>query len=238
METLMRQKHIPVLLVIIFSTTLFLLGCPDGKAEWREPSQDSRSDGSESTDETEQPNPYEIPEMLAKRVVLYRMAYQEGDLATFTAHPDSLEGLDIPAIARSLNGNWWNVDFGTAHFSPLPGQRITELELDFFQLIATRLDETGENEDWCLYTLGFDSDAVRLMIADAHDEWIPERRQVYLAGRERGCIQVWCVKTGIEWKVLAHLPCPSAIYEPDPPDVEFSHPFSPSTDDQENPQDE
>jgi hypothetical protein len=71
-----------------------------------------------------------------------------------------------------------------------------------------------------MFTLGYDPEIIRVMIANAHSEWPFEERQIYLAGSLEGCVHVWCVRLAGEWKILAHkLPCGDEVDPPTPPEA-------------------
>ena len=164
-------------------------------------------------------NPYLVAEILAKRVVLYRLANQEGDLGVFTAMPDAVASFDVPVMAKQVNEIWWKIPWEGVRLAPLPSTEITALEPRVFPLIATSLVESDEKSGWALFSLGYDPTAIALIVADAHNEWTQEEREVFLGFRNEDCYQVWCVKVSGEWKILAHLPCQDNVSRPTPPEA-------------------
>jgi hypothetical protein len=210
-----------LLYLLLLPAVLLFIGCPDS----------NRQEQPKAAPDEEEANPYLPAETAAKRVALYRIAYQEGELAPFTAMTEALKGVQVPEVARSLNEMWWKVDWSGARLAPLESSRITALQPQAFPLIAARLEETNSEQGWCLYTLGFDADAIRVIVAEAHADWQPEERELYLAGTEPDCLQVWCVRLSGEWKILAHLPCPPSVSPPrfpESPETGNQEPASPS----------
>jgi hypothetical protein len=158
-------------------------------------------------------------ELLAKRAVLYKLCTQEGDLAPFTAKADEIKSMNIPEVARQFNTSWWSISWGKVSLKPLPISDLTKIEADTFPLIAARLDDSQKENDWCLYTLSYDPDAIKVYIANAHSNWIPEERDFYLKGREQDCLQVWCARINGEWRILANLTCIGSVTPPEKPAV-------------------
>jgi hypothetical protein len=206
----MRPLHLLTALIIAI-LGISLAGCTP------------RDEGNEAPDETTAQNEsaeetqYEAAINLAKRAVLYILAYQEGDLAMFTARPETVEDMNVPEIPRQMNGLWWEIAWGTARLQPLPPTVMSDLQTVVNDLIAARVEEADEENNWVLITVGYDPDLIKTLIANAHTEWPPEEREVYLAGMLDSCMQVWCVYTGGEWKILAHLSCPSDLVPPRAP---------------------
>jgi len=156
-------------------------------------------------------------EKLAKRVVLYEVAGQEGDLTPYMAKPEEIQNLTVPEVTRQINSALWKMDWSTTRIRPLLMNEIDALEQPVFPLIAVRLDESDEENGWCLYTLGYDSTNIQRYVAAAHTDWTQDRRDFYLQGVEQGCRQVWCVRIQGEWKILAEISCLDTIVRPTPP---------------------
>lgn len=156
-------------------------------------------------------------ENLAKRLVLYKLAMQEGDVAPFTARPEEVKDIKIPEIPKQVNSMWWKVEWGTTRLAPLPISEITMLESVVFPLIAVRMDDLDKDTGWCMFTLGYDPDDIKPHIAESHSNWLPEERELYLKGYDDGCLQVWCVKINAEWKLLANISCSDETERPIPP---------------------
>jgi hypothetical protein len=163
-------------------------------------------------------DPELIPaENLAKRVALYKLALQEGDLSPFTAKAADVEKGNFPATVKKLNPSWWKIPWGTTSLKPLPYNDITVLENDVFPWMAPRLDSYDKENGWALFTIGYDPDLIRVYIANAHKNWIPEEREIYLKGKESDCVQVWCGKINGEWKILFQITCMETTDRPVPP---------------------
>ncbi|HDS30562.1 MAG TPA: hypothetical protein ENN67_05900 [Firmicutes bacterium] len=190
-----------------------IAGCPSGDSSGEQTGQPDTQIAPDSSI----PEQFRPAENLARRVVVYSRAYQEGDLAPFFAHPDDIADSDVPHIAKLLNRYWWDVDFDSASLSPLGTQALTELEREISKYLSVRLDESGENDNWVLFTVGFDPVYIRAKVVEAHPEWSEEQRALMLTGTERGCVQVWCGFINGEWKILSHLDCPDEISRPTPP---------------------
>jgi hypothetical protein len=156
-------------------------------------------------------------EKLAKRVVLYKLGVQEGDLAPFTAKPEEAAPTALPAVAKQINQAWWKTPWGTTRLASLAISDMSMLEDPVFPLIAVRLDDSDSQKTWCLYTLGYNPDDIRPYIANAHANWRPEERDLYLNGTESGCCQVWCVKVSGEWRIAANLTCIASVTPPTAP---------------------
>lgn len=211
----MREWKITLAALIIL-TCCFITACPETETG---DIQDNETPviQPEESDDPALNSDFRLAETLTKRVVLYKVAAQEGNLAPFTAHPDTLEGLDISPNGMRFNRIWWGIDFDDISIAPLGAQTMTELEPVIFPYIAVRIDDAADDGSWVLLTAGYDSIGIRFPIADAHTEWIAERREIYLTRQEPECVQVWCVQINGEWKILGHVDCPSAIDPPDSP---------------------
>jgi hypothetical protein len=214
-----KTLSIALLIAIVFA----LSGCPNNGAKAPNEGTATAQNG-QTADQSPPPgqnagtDQYLPAENLAKRVVVYKMAYQEGDLAPFTAGPSDLTDIEVPDIAKMLNQFWWDVNFDEASLAPLGSQAITQLERELSQYIAVRMDEADEQGGkWCLLSVGFDPEFFRYRVAEAHPEWTPEQREMMLSGTERGCAQVWCVHINGEWRILAHIDCPDETVRPTPP---------------------
>ena len=206
----MRPVHL--LFATIFAVSaLILAGCPAQETQTDVP--DSNTEQTSAIDETQ----FQAAINLAKRAVLYKLAYQEGDLAMFTARPETVEGMNVPEIPRQMNTHWWSIPWDTARLQPLPPTDMSELETVVNDLIAARIEEIDEENTWILITLGYDPDFIKVLIANAHTEWPPEEREPYLAGMLDSCLQVWCVQISGEWKVLAFLSCTPDLVPPSAP---------------------
>jgi hypothetical protein len=174
-------------------------------------------------------------ERVAKRVVLYKLAAQEGDLAPFTARPEDVQAMNVPEIVKQFSPFWWSVEWPTTSLKPLPISELTLLETDVFPLIASRLDEADDTNGWCLFTFGYSSAEIRPIIADAHVDWSPEERDLYLKGTEPGCVQVWVGRVNDEWKILANITCTSDVTRPELPDSPGTQPISQNSTSQTEP---
>jgi len=199
-------------IAILVGAFPFILSCPSRELPRQEPVE-PREEPAATT--LEHP---EAAEALAKRVVLYKLASQEGDLAPFTARPEALTDLAVPEIGKQLNEFWWTIDWSGTRLSPLPSTTITTLETEVFGQISPRLDESDDENGWILFTLGYDPSVIQLLIANEHTDWLPEQRELFLGGGVRmGCLQVWCVRISGEWKQLANMTCSPSVTPPTPP---------------------
>jgi len=153
---------------------------------------------------------FQATENLAKRAVLYKLAWQEGDLAPFTATWEEVRDMELPETPKKLVEGWWKIDWGTTRIAPIPLSEMTALEARAFPLMTATLVEKDEQRGWCMLKVSYDPDPIRQLIADAHTNWPPEEREMYLGGREENdCLQVWCVKIQATWKILAQHYCPT-----------------------------
>jgi hypothetical protein len=168
-------------------------------------------------------------ENLAKRVVLYKLALQEGDLSPFTAKGADVEKGNFPAMVKQFNPKWWATPWGTTSLKPLPYNDMTLVETDVFPFMASRVDKYEKENGWALITVGYDPDLIRVYIANAHKNWIPEERDIYLKGKEPGCVQVWCGKINGEWKILAQISCMESTDRPVPPPSPAKPPAPPES---------
>ena len=146
-------------------------------------------------------------ETLSKRVVLYKLAMQEGSLAPFTATVKDAANANFPAVTKQFLTSWWKMDWATTTLKPLPPNEITLLESAVFPTITIRVEQYDKPNGWVLLTLGYDPDQIRPYIAEAHKNWPQQQRDDYLIGQESDCSQVWCGKVNGEWKILAHITC-------------------------------
>ncbi|MCX6645155.1 MAG: hypothetical protein NTY09_02180 [bacterium] len=223
------MKSIQLIFPIIILLTL--IGCnPDKNAADNGQGTHSATGDTGATAESDA-DPYQAAELLAERLILYKLAFQEGDIAPFTALQENIVDKGFPEIPVQLNKLWWQIDWEGAHIAPLPALQISSLETAVFPYMAARVDESDENAGWVLMTIGYDSSMIRLLIADAHTEWPPEVRESFLMSHERGCLHVWCGLINGEWKLIAHLPCSEDETSPTPPQVQFDQSSSqPSSD--------
>lgn len=207
-------------LMLLIATFVVFNSCTSQNEGTRTGQGTSTGNGT-SSEEPEQ-NPYQAAELLAKRLILYKLAFQEGDLAPSTALPETLEDRGFPEIPLQLNQLWWEIDWDGAHIAPLPALEITSLESEIFPYIAVRVDESDDEAGWVGLTLGYDASMIRFLIADAHSEWSIEMRESYMMTRERGCLHVWCGLVNGEWKLISHLPCFEDETSPSPPAIPVS----------------
>jgi len=204
------RKFLYFALVFLLATTYGCLGGQSG---------DSGVDSGDSA-EASAPDPFQGAETLAKRAVVYKLAFQEGDLAAFTITPEETGNYtEITELSMALNFNeiWWEYEWEGMALEPLPSTVMARLETEVKPYISARIDASGENEEWVEYTLGYNPELVRLMIANAHTDWVPEERELFLGGSLPDCIQVWCVKVNGEWKLLTQVECMGDVTPPDAP---------------------
>ncbi len=202
---------------LICLTILFIMTCLTASCDIPQKSENEEPVVEEETSSVS--DQLLAAETLAKRLVLYKLAFQEGDLAPFTAMPEALEEIEIPDMAKLLNDMWWTIEWETARLAPLPSTEITGLETVVFPLIASNLEISGDDDEWLLFSLGYDPDVIRTVIANAHSNWQPEQREVYLNNYSDDCLQVWCVNISGEWKLVSHLPCQPDVSSPTPPEL-------------------
>jgi len=206
----MKKSLTIIFLTLISFLLIMLVSCVTGAGEKPAPVP-SGEPASRDRDES----PYIAPETLAKRLVLYKSALQENELASVTALPDSFSNLEVPELASMLNETWWSIDWEGAHLNPLSPAEITSLEGDVFPLINTGIEDQDEDNGWVLLVLSFDADLLKQVIAQAHDEWMPEQHTVFQGTYSDDCMQVWCIKIQGEWKILAHFDCEPDVEVPD-----------------------
>jgi len=204
------RRLVPVVMILMLVSILVSCNQPA-------PPQDTGEGQPEQEIEAAIPDQYQAARAIAKRAVLYKLARQEGDLAPFTAVPESIEGREFPNIALQLNTMWWSIELETARLASLDLTEITGLEADVFPLIACEVIEEDVEAGWVLFALGYDPDVICVLIANAHEEWLPEVREIFLSGMLGNCLQIWCGKVSGEWKLLAHLPCTEEVEGPEPP---------------------
>lgn len=208
-----KLSRLFLIIIVLFAA---IIGC--GPRPVQTQSQNRNSEPSQGQNAAASSDDFLKPaENLAKRVSLYKIAWQEGDLTPFVARVEEVKDLNLPEAAKQFSEYWWRIDWTTTRLAPLPINELTALEPVTFPLITARLDEQDTQAGWCLYTLGYDPDAIRPYVADAHTNWTPEERELLLNGTEPGCLQVWLVRLGGEWKVLANITCISSIARPEPP---------------------
>lgn len=212
-----NKTHLNILLPVLIMT--FIAGCPSQDEISQQTEKPGDQPGASFQEIPDQiPDDYRAAETLAKRLVLYKLALQEGDLAPFTVLEDNIEEIPVPELARQINHLWWSYQWETTRLNPLPATEMSVLEGDVFPLISARIDEENVQDGWIRIVVGFDPYRLQEIVADAHDEWIPEEREIYMIVIEDGCFQVWCVKVNGEWKIAAHLNCTPDIIPPEPPE--------------------
>ena len=211
------------ILFLLISVLVILCVNSCVKPETQVTSEEEEPGIAETTSEPEQEQ-FQTAAILARRLALYKEAVQEGDMAPFTVLPELLINSDVPRIAEDINELWWEMDWEGAHLAPLPPTEITALEAVIFPYIVARIDDFGDDNEWVLFTLGYDPDGLKYIIAEAHDEWIPEERDFYLGSRTKGCLQVWCGNFNGEWKIIAHIECLGDLSGPESPDIPFPLP--------------
>ena len=218
-------------LSIIFAVILF--GCTP-KPPQTQPGTHNPPTSAGGGEQVGEPDFFTPAEKLAKRVALYVIAGQEGDLTPYTAKPEEIQNLNVPEVTRQINSAFWRMDWSTTRLKPLLMNEITALEQPVFPLIALRLDESDKENGWCLYALGYDPTIIQLYVAAAHTDWTQDRRDFYLQGVEQGCRQVWCVRIQGEWRILAEISCIDTIVRLTPPVPTFPPPGSRSAGQTEN----
>ena len=190
------------------------------------PSENTSDNGQETRETATEPvpepeaDPYQPAKLLAKRLVLYWFAYQERDVAPFTATPEALAGKDYPEVPLQINSLWWTIA-EDAHIAPLPALAMSSIEPEAFQYMVTEVVESDDDVGWVLLTVGYDASMIKLLISDAHEEWPMEVRESFLMRDDDGCLHVWCGLINGEWKLIAKLPCSPDEEAPTPPDVRF-----------------
>lgn len=191
---------------------VILTGCPAPPAE--ENTSDSNPEG-DSGGETQ--DRYSYPETLAKRYVLYKIAYQEGDLAPYMALYDSVANMNLPSLAVQVNRLWWQTDYESTRLAPLSAQEITTLESVVSPYIQARMDEEDPENHWVKFIMACDPLDLQTVISHAHTDWIPEQRELYTATLEDDCYQVWCAEIHGEWKIVAQFICEDETGKPTVP---------------------
>jgi hypothetical protein len=225
------MSRIISLLLFVFFAIFSSSGCTSNAPKPEKPGTTGQSQGEGVAMSTIDPDL--IPaETLAKRVVLYKLAMQEGDLAPFTVKPEDAAKGNYPAIVKQFNPAWWKIQWGTTSLKPLPYSEMTMLESTVFPLIASKMEQDEKASGWVLFTLGYDPNTLRQYIANAHKNWLPEERDIYLKGTEPDCLQVWGAKVNGEWKILAQITCLEDVARPTPPkspDVPMPAPEPPTS---------
>ncbi len=213
MTSTMKPYLVSFLLLITLTVSTFQISCSQVSDKDSDESENGGTNGQTSL-ETQVSG----AELLSKRLVLYKIASQEGDLAPFIARPESISAMGLPELAILMNEFWWDFDWEGARLQPLPSTKITELETEVFPLIATSIIEVDEENGWVKYSVGFDPLVLKAYVARAHSEWIPEEREVYLGHLFEDCFQVWCTQINGEWKIISHFSCEDDMSRPIPPD--------------------
>jgi hypothetical protein len=221
--------RIVILQTIALIAILTAIGCsslnPQKQAKTNEPTKQGSGEAAKSTID-----PDLLPaEILAKRVVLYKLALQEGDLTPFMAKVEDVEKGNFPATVKQFSPLWWKTPWGKVSLKPLTANDLTAVENEVSALMATRLDKYEKENGWALFSVGYDPDLIRVYIANAHKNWIPEEREIYLKGKEPGCVQVWCGKINGEWKILAQITCMESTSRPEPPPSPSTPPAPPES---------
>jgi len=209
-----KISSVVFIFLIIFLISFVLAGTMSCVKQGTKPPE--TSDQPVSVDQGE--SPYAAAEALAKRLVLYTLAVQENELASITAMPESYANVQVPELAKTLNEMWWSIDWPGAHLKPLEPAEITSLETTVFPLMTSAIEDKNDENGWVLIVLSFDSELIKRIVSQAHEEWEPDQQTLYLGSIMEDCMQVWCIKVKGEWKILAHFDCQPDVTAPERPE--------------------